>query len=106
MTNDVESTGAPEIRAFLATEIQRTSAASAQVHYRNLRVYFGWLVREGERESPNPLESVDKPKADQQVKRSSAMKIWPRCSRSATDRTSSLAATEPSCGYCLTAECA
>lgn|SRR5215467_3086301 len=68
MTNDVESTGAPEIRAFLATEIQRTSAASAQVHYRNLRVYFGWLVREGERESPNPLESVDKPKADQQVK--------------------------------------
>jgi integrase/recombinase XerD len=68
LTNDVESTGAPEIRAFLASEIERTSAASAQVHYRNLRVYFGWLVREGERTSRNPLEIVEKPKAEIKVR--------------------------------------
>src|SRR5215472_16989143 len=68
MTNDVESTGPQEIRAFLASEIRRTSAASAQVHYRNLRVYFGWLVRDGERRAPNPLEAVDKPKAEVRVR--------------------------------------
>src|SRR5262245_36738000 len=68
MTNDVESTGPQEIRAFLASEIKRTSATSAALHYRNLRVYFGWLVREGERSSANPLESVDKPKAEEKVR--------------------------------------
>ena len=44
LTDDVESTGPAEVRAFLVSEIERTSATSAQVHYRNLRVYFGWLI--------------------------------------------------------------
>jgi hypothetical protein len=54
LPDDTELTGAPEIRAFLASDINRTSAVSALVHHRNLRVYFGWLTRESERQAPNP----------------------------------------------------
>src|SRR5215472_12154094 len=36
------------IRAFLATERDRTTPASAAKHYRNLCVYFRWLVTEDE----------------------------------------------------------
>lgn len=45
------------------SEIERTSAISAQVHRRNLRVFFGWLIREGERTTANPVTREDKPKA-------------------------------------------
>ncbi len=34
------------IRAFLAAERDRTSPASAAKHYRNLCVYFHWLLAE------------------------------------------------------------
>jgi site-specific recombinase XerD len=68
LTNDIESTGPSEIRAFLVAERERTSAASAQVHYRNLRVYFGWLIREGERSAANPVTREDKPYAPETVK--------------------------------------
>jgi site-specific recombinase XerD len=51
----------PAIRAFLAAERDRTSPASAQKHYRNLHVYFGWLVAEGEIDD-NPMLRVEKPK--------------------------------------------
>src|SRR5262249_48514448 len=56
------------IRAFLASERERTSATSAQVHYRNLRVFFGWLTREGERSSANPVTREDKPHAPETLK--------------------------------------
>ena len=68
LPDGTELTGASEIRAFLAAEIERTSAVSAQVHYRNLSVYFGWLAREGERTSPHPMLNVDKPKAAERAK--------------------------------------
>jgi site-specific recombinase XerD len=68
LTDDIEQTGPAEVRAFLASEIKRTSPISAQVHYRNLRVWFGWLAREGERQAPNPMLNVDKPKAPDKVK--------------------------------------
>jgi len=58
---------APGIRAFLAAETARTSAVSAQVHYRNLRVFFGWCVREGELDA-SPMARVDKPAAAPEVK--------------------------------------
>lgn len=64
----VNGTDAPEIRAFLAAEIRRTSAVSAHQHYRNLRVLFRWLAREGERTEPNPMERVDPPKVTEKVK--------------------------------------
>ena len=49
MPSDVEGLGAEHLRSFLLAEERRTSAVSAAVHFRNLRVYFGWLVREEER---------------------------------------------------------
>jgi site-specific recombinase XerD len=68
MPDGTESADAPGIRAFIAAEIARTSAVSASIHYRNLRVWFGWLAREGERQAPNPMERVDKPKVAEKLK--------------------------------------
>ncbi len=68
MPADVEEVDAEHIRAFLLSEEQRTSAASAAVHFRNLRVFFGWLAREGERTNPNPMDRVDKPKVTKKAK--------------------------------------
>jgi integrase/recombinase XerD len=38
------------------------------VHFRNLRVFFGWLVREEERPAPSPMDRVDKPKVSKKAK--------------------------------------
>ena len=54
---------APEpeaLRAYLLATRERTSAATAQLHYRNLRVFFRWLVSEDEAEV-NPMLRVEKP---------------------------------------------
>lgn len=68
MPADVEGVDAPHIRAFLLAEEQRTSAASAAVHFRNLRVFFGWLASEEERSSPNPMDRVEGPKVTKKAK--------------------------------------
>lgn len=64
----VEEIDAPHVRAFIGAEIRRTSAVSAQLHYRNLRVLFGWLAAEGERQAPNPMARVTKPTAPEKLK--------------------------------------
>lgn len=63
-----EGVEARHIRAFLAAETARTSAVSAHQHFRNLRVLFKWLIKEGERQGPNPMERVDEPKVTKKVK--------------------------------------
>src|SRR6266566_3722280 len=68
MTADVEEVDAEHLRAFLLAEERRTSATSAAVHFRNLRVFFGWLAREGERTNTNPMDRVDRPKVTKQAK--------------------------------------
>jgi site-specific recombinase XerD len=68
MPADTEGVDAPHIRAFLLAEERRTSPASAAVHFRNLRVFFGWLAREEERSSPNPMSRVDGPKVTKKAK--------------------------------------
>ena len=68
MPADAEGADAPHIRAFLLAEEKRTSAASAAVHFRNLRVFFGWLAKEGERENPNPMDRVEGPKVPKKAK--------------------------------------
>ena len=68
MPADVEEVDAEHLRAFLLAEERRTSATSAAVHFRNLRVFFGWLAREGERTNPNPMDRVDRPKVTKQAK--------------------------------------
>jgi site-specific recombinase XerD len=68
MPCDVEGVDAEHIRAFLLAEEQRTSAASAAVHFRNLRVFFGWLAREEERSNPNPMDRVEGPQVKKKAK--------------------------------------
>lgn len=63
-----ESVDAPHIQAFLTAESQRTrkvrgrqvpvSADTISVHRRNLRVFFRWLITEGERTAPDPMSRV------------------------------------------------
>ena len=65
---DVEGIDAPHLREFLAAETDRTSAVPAHQHFRNLRVMFRWLAREGERESANPMDRVDPPKTTRKIK--------------------------------------
>ena len=68
MPADVEGVDAEHIRAFLLAEEHRTSAASAAVHFRNLRVFFGWLAEEDERVNPNPMGRVEGPKVTKKAK--------------------------------------
>ena len=68
MPDDLDEVGPDHIRAFLLHERDRTSAASAQKHYRNLHVYFGWIKDEGERQAPNPMARVEKPAVPKVVK--------------------------------------
>jgi len=68
MPADVEGVGAEHLRSFLLAEERRTSAASAAVHFRNLRVFFGWLASEEERSNPNPMNRVEGPKVAKKAK--------------------------------------
>src|SRR5215470_5911801 len=68
MTADVEELDAGHLRAFLLAEERRTSATSAVVHFRNLRVFFGWLAREGEWTNPNLMDRVDQFKVTKRAK--------------------------------------
>lgn len=68
LPTDTEGIDAPHLRAFLAAETERTSAVSSHQHYRNLNVLFKWLIREGERQGPNPMDRVDQPKVTDKVK--------------------------------------
>ncbi len=65
---DTEQVTAAHIRAFLGAEAARTSAISAHQHYRNLRVLFKWLIREGERLGPDPMLLVDAPVTTRKIK--------------------------------------
>lgn len=68
MPADVEGVEPQHVRAFLLAEERRTSAASAAVHFRNLRVFFGWLASEEERTNPNPMARVEGPKVTKKAK--------------------------------------
>ncbi|GGS91650.1 integrase [Planobispora rosea] len=58
---DVETVGAGNVRAFLTASREATSAGNAHKHFRNLRVFFNWLIAEGERTAASPLDGVDPP---------------------------------------------
>lgn len=68
MPADVEGVDAPHLRAFILSEEKRTSAVSAAVHFRNLRVFFGWLAREGERQKASPMQRVEGPAVTKKAK--------------------------------------
>ena len=60
-TAEVDAVTADDIRALLAHVRDRTSAGNAHKHFRNLRVFFNWLVAEGERDAASPLMDVEPP---------------------------------------------
>jgi site-specific recombinase XerD len=56
------SVTADDIRGFLAAELDRIAPASVAVHYRNLRVFFGWLSAEEPSMMPaSPMARVGRP---------------------------------------------
>lgn len=72
MPCDAERVQAEHIRAFIVHERLRTSAASADVHFRNLRVFWGWLCSdEGgpERTTASPVLAGDRPQVAKKAKK-------------------------------------
>ncbi|MGA5764516.1 tyrosine-type recombinase/integrase [Nonomuraea bangladeshensis] len=66
---DAERVAAEHVRAFLVYERERTSPASADTAFRNLRVWFNWLCSEGERTTSSPVLAGDRPKVPRKVRR-------------------------------------
>jgi site-specific recombinase XerD len=65
---DADGIGSDDLRAFLLSEVKRTSAVSAHQHWRNLRVLFKWLIKEGERTTPDPMAGVKEPVVVRKIK--------------------------------------
>ncbi|TDD79625.1 tyrosine-type recombinase/integrase [Actinomadura rubrisoli] len=57
---DVEHIGTEHLRAYLLHRKRTTSPGTAAKDFRNLRVFFGWCVAEGERTPPSPMDRVKK----------------------------------------------
>lgn len=66
--DDTEGVAAEHIRAFLRAETLRTSATTAHTDFRNLRTFFKWLGKEGERQAENPMLGVEPPKVSSKVR--------------------------------------
>lgn len=59
--SDTEGIETEHIRRFLVEETDRTSKATAACHYRNLSVFWKWVIAERERvHSGNPMANVDR----------------------------------------------
>lgn len=67
---DAEGVQPEHVRAFLVHERHRTSPASADVHFRNLRVWFNWLCSDevAERTSKSPVLKGDRPEVAKKVR--------------------------------------
>lgn len=66
---DAEGVQAEHVRKFLIYERERTSASSAAHHFRNLRVWFNWLIdTEGERTTASPVVPGDAPRVADKVR--------------------------------------
>lgn len=66
---DAEGVQPEHVRAFLVYERNRTSAASADVVFRVLRVWFNWMREEGERTQPSPVLRADRPQVSKKVRK-------------------------------------
>lgn len=61
LPTDVEGVQPEHVRRFLIRERERTSAGNAHKHFRNLRAFFSWLVKQGDRSTPSPVDADDQP---------------------------------------------
>jgi len=62
-----EDIGAHHIDDFIADIIVATSAANGAHHYRNLHVYFGWLVKRKEITTGNPMAETEPPSVPEKL---------------------------------------
>lgn len=69
LPSDAQRVATEHVRSFLAAERARTSPASADVCFRNLRVWFNWLIAEGERTTPLPVLRADRPQVAKKAKK-------------------------------------
>jgi len=66
---DTEGVQTEDIQEFLVAERERTSAATAAAHYRNLSVFWKWVMAERERTaSGNPMDGVERVKVPKKAK--------------------------------------
>lgn len=65
---DAERIEADHIRDFLIAERERTSGATAGTHYRSLKAFWKWAIRERERTGPNPMDNINRPKTTKKAK--------------------------------------
>lgn len=61
LPDDVEQVTAEHVRLFLIDVREKTSAGNAHKHFRNLRACFRWLLKEGDRTPPSPVDADDAP---------------------------------------------
>lgn len=61
LADDVEHVTPQDVRLFLTSERERTSPGNAAKLFRNLRAFFRWLIKEGERAEPSPVHGEDAP---------------------------------------------
>ncbi|TCO64405.1 tyrosine-type recombinase/integrase [Actinocrispum wychmicini] len=61
---DVE---AHHVDDFIVDIIEATSAANGAHHYRNLRVYFAWLVKRKEIKTGNPMDETEPPNVPEKI---------------------------------------
>lgn len=57
----VEAVTAEHVRTFLIHERLRTSAGNAHKHFRNLRAFFNWLIKQSHVGDPGPVDADDAP---------------------------------------------
>lgn len=69
LPSDAERVTADHARAFIAHELARMSAASVSSLFRNCRVFWSWVIEEGEREGPNPFNKRDCPRVPKKARR-------------------------------------
>lgn len=81
---DAERVSPGDVRAFLVYELNRTSPASADVVFRNLRVWFNWMVAEGERSTASPILAADRPKVPKKAKQYLTLEEQARLLRTAS----------------------
>jgi len=73
ITDDVETITADDVRRFLiheadrehnkpgAKHAKRTRPATAAKHFRNLRAFFNWVIKQELRSAPSPVHEEDQP---------------------------------------------
>lgn len=63
----VEHVTRDAVRRYLVHRRVTRSPGDAHKHFRTLRTLFSWLIAEGERQAPSPVQRADEPKVPERV---------------------------------------